>query len=632
METLDELRSLRLLIAEPGPQGVLRPVLERAGFHRTDAVASLIALSSRLQQVLRHREHDVALALVPESLWRQADEPQATEILQLADQGEVGLILVYERETDEHQLTLAREAGFVDALHGGQEPARLLERLALALSLRQERVRRRQREEHLEGELSERRVMEARLQFIAFHDELTGLYNRRRLRQALEVALLQCESFRRPCALLLLDLDRFKLVNDLEGNEVGDRLLVELSRLLVRLAQPGDAVARIGSDEFVLLLERCDEKEALRRADELRRELENYRFSCNNRYYRTCASIGVSVAAPNGETLSPGEMLSRADQACYLAKQGGRNRIHLYRGDDPQLVHLRSDFAWAPKIRDALEHGRLFFHYQPVVRIMDGEISHYEMLIRMRGADGQIHGPSEFIPAAERNGLIHEIDLWVVDQAIDFLASLPPEQNQLSVSVNLSAHAFSNRRLLSLLTSKLELHWVSPTRLVFEITETAAVENFEQGREMVARLRALGCRFALDDFGAGFSTFQYLKKFPVDYLKLDGSFIVNLRKDPIDQELVRHMISVGHSLGKKIVAEFIEDAETYRLLRGLGIDYAQGHYLGEAAPELVDRSALPPEVRREAVLMPAEAPPRSLNPPRASAAGAKRVPRRVVKP
>lgn len=602
METLDELRSLRLLVADadPIPREGLRQNLQRAGFRRVEIAGSLSALTQRLQQAVRYRERDLALALVAQELWRAAPAAEAAQLLLLAGECNATLMLTHGGVSDAELLDCARAGGFVDLVHAATPPGQLMERTALALSLRQERVRRRERETHLEGELSERRVMETRLQFIAFHDELTGLYNRRRLKRALEVALLQGQSFDRPCSLLLLDLDRFKLVNDLEGNEVGDRLLVELSRLLVRFANPGDSVARIGSDEFALLLERCDENEALQRADALRRELERFRFSCNHRYYRTCASIGVTTAHAGELPLQPGEMLSRADQACYLAKQGGRNRIHLYKADDPQLLHLRSDFAWAPRIRDALEQGRLFFHYQPVVRIADGEISHYEMLIRLRGVDGRVHGPNEFIPAAERNGLIHEIDLWVVDQAVDFLAALPPERSELSVNVNLSTYAFSNRRLLSLLASKLELCWVSPSRLVFEITETAAVENFEQSREMVARLRALGCRFALDDFGAGFSTFQYLKKFPVDYLKLDGSFIVNLRNDPVDQELVQHMVAVGHSLGKKIVAEFIEDAETYRMLRAFGVDYAQGHYLGRAQERLIDGEALPAEVRRQA--------------------------------
>lgn len=598
METLDALRALKVVLAEPDAQrsGALCARLQQLKFPALESLGGMAELTERLQRAVRYRERELGLVLVAAGSWSRAGQAQRARVLGLAAECDAVLGLISAAGGSERAVAAARAGGFALSLSGSEAPQQLLQLLGLALDVRQERRLRREREQHLEGQLSEGRVMEARLHFIAYHDELTGLFNRRRLRQALDLALLRGAEFGHPCSLLLIDLDRFKLVNDLEGHEVGDQVLVELSRLLCRAAGEDDVVARIGSDEFVLLLERCGPEAALQRAESLRRQLEEYRFTSPQRQYRTCVSIGVASAEAQAG-VDAGEMLARADQACYIAKQNGRNRIHQYRGSDPQLVHLRSDFSWAPRIREALEGGRLFFHYQPVVRLRDGTISHYEMLLRLRDREGRVHGPGEFIPAAERTGLIHEIDLWVVDQAVDFLAELPAEQHDLSVTVNLSAHAFNNRRLLDLLSRKLELSWVSPTRLVFEITETAAISNLEQGRELVARLRALGCRFALDDFGAGFSTFHYLKQFPVDYLKLDGSFIVNLRRDAVDQALVQHMISVGHSLGKEIVAEFVEDAPTLNLLRDMGVDYVQGHYLGRAAPRLLRPEELPPEVR-----------------------------------
>lgn len=602
MQPLHDLREMRILLAdrEPGRIQAMRKVLSDASFGRLEAIDSLEGLLTVLRDTFRFPERAPAIVLLSDSLMRPDDTEGCQSLCALAEEAHLPVVLVHSQQEplDSQSLLRLRAAGVLDVVSWPQPGNDLPHRMLLFLSIKQERDLRRQREMDLEAELAERRVMETRLQHMAYHDELTGLWNRRRLKQALEISVMHAASFGQACAVLLIDLDRFKLVNDLEGYDAGDRMLMEVSRVVRGSAAPQDTVARIGSDEFAILFNNCAERDAVERAEKLRSELDAYRFRYGSRAYRACASVGIATVPGGAEGLNEAEVLARADQACYVAKQHGRNQVHLYRETDPELEHLRTDFRWAPRIREALEKDLFFFHYQPVVRVMDGEITHYELLLRMHGQGGEVHLPGRFIPVAERTGLIHQVDLWVVDRAIDFLASLPAEQSRLCVSVNLSGYAFKNDALFSLLARKLELSWVSPTRLVFEITETAAIDNLDQSREMVARLRALGCRFALDDFGSGFSTFNYLKHFPVDYLKLDGSFIVNMAQDPTDQELVRHMISIAHSLGKKTIAEFVENPETYRMLRRFGVDYVQGHYLGRAEKTLTSLEKLPGEVTR----------------------------------
>ncbi|MBQ0790128.1 MAG: EAL domain-containing protein, partial [Cycloclasticus sp.] len=273
--------------------------------------------------------------------------------------------------------------------------------------------------------------------------------------------------------------------------------------------------------------------------------------------------------------------------ACYSAKTLGRNRVSLFEGEDENLVTLRNDAKWVPHIRRALSEDLFQLVFQPVVKVSDGHVSHYETLIRMVGDSGELLTPEQFIPVAERMGLINHIDLWVVSHIIDYIAALPKAKEEVCFTVNLSSHALQGDYLLPVLKKKLETSWISPSRLTFEITETAAVTNFEKTRLMVSKIRALGCRFALDDFGAGFSSFNYIKNFPVDYLKIDGQFTQNLVVDSADQVLVKSMIDVAHSLGKKAIAEYVSNAEIFRILKEFGVDYVQGYLVGKAEVDLL---------------------------------------------
>ncbi|HKJ95681.1 MAG TPA: EAL domain-containing protein, partial [Gammaproteobacteria bacterium] len=501
MHGVDEFEKQSVLVVDThaGSAFALSSTLQAAGVEDIEAVQTLSGVRDRLN---RGDDRDVSALILSDRILCGARDQVFRATMDMARTRGVAFVLW--RTSDVAFDTGAFERSFdcriVEQLDESMDSASMAGKLTALLAVQRERRRAVRREAELERELAELRVMETRLQHLVYHDELTGLWNRRRLKETLEVSVLRAANLHRPCSLLLIDMDRFKLVNDLEGYDAGDRMLVEMSRLLRRHIGPADTVARIGSDEFAMLLDNCGRDEAMERAGKLRSEFESYRFYYRERCYRTCVTIGVAVMPPGERRVSTSELMAQADQACFVGKQHGRNRVHCYSDHDPELERLRLDHAWAPRIREALENDRLFFCFQPIVRMLDGAVTHYECLLRLRDRDGKVHLPGEFIPVAERTGLIHHLDMWVVDRALDVLANLPSECAGASVSINLSGHAFRNWDLLELLQRRLEMCWVSPTRLVVEITETAAIENMVRGREIVARLRALGVRFALDDF------------------------------------------------------------------------------------------------------------------------------------
>ncbi|MDO9372442.1 MAG: EAL domain-containing protein [Gammaproteobacteria bacterium] len=478
------------------------------------------------------------------------------------------------------------EAGATDIWPVMDKGPGLAHCLTLTLLLKLERDLCKQRDQQLKHERTERKAVEARLQYLVAHDELTGLYNRRRLEQMLELALINAQHNQRASALLYLDMDQFRLVNDVAGHTAGDRLLVEVTQILRRHIKPTDILARIGADEFLLLVEGLNTEQALEQAEALRHAVDGFMFETSVKTYHVSLSIGIALIEPH-ETITVDEALARADQACYVAKTLGRNRIHFFSRDDSVMHLLQSDAYWAPKIRHALAHDMLCLVFQPVISANDGVVRHYEALVRLVGDDGELITPNFFIPVAERTGLIHEIDLWVVKHAIHMLASLAVHQSDLVININLSTQVLQHAALLPLVRDTLQATGVEARRITFEITETAAIASLTQTRKMIDQLRALGCCFALDDFGAGFNSYNYLKHFPVDYLKIDGTFITNLISDPVDQALVRSMIAIAHTLGKKTVAEFVENAETLALLKDYRIDYAQGYHLGRPERHLL---------------------------------------------
>ncbi len=475
-------------------------------------------------------------------------------------------------------------AGAIDIVFKPVQRLELIPRVISSLLLKSERDLRKNHKMELENELAERKVIEARLQYLVSHDELTGLCNRRRLEQALETAVFHARRKHYTSTLLYIDLDQFKVINDTEGHTTGDRFLMSIANELRREIHKEDILARISSDEYAILIENTTEEAALRTAETLRRVIDEYRFSANDKEYHIGASIGIAMIKPE-EELTASEILARSAQACFEAKTHGRNMVHMFSHDDVETHIIRNAVNWVPKIRDAIENDRLCMYYQPVVDVESSRICGHEALIRMHGHDGQIITPEKFIPIAERMGLIRDIDFWVINHVIDVLSRLPEAYGDQKININLSMFAFQDPALLPLVCNKLAATGVSASRITFEITETAAVSNYAHTRRMIKQLRKLGCCFALDDFGTGFSSFNYIKQFPVDYLKIDGCFIRNLIHDKVDQRLVRSMIDVAKTLNKKIVAEFVENKEVLGLLKEYGIDMAQGYYIAPPGPE-----------------------------------------------
>ena len=474
---------------------------------------------------------------------------------------------------------LGNDDGFVYFLNLPLNINELLMVVQFQLAFKQERCLRLEQEEVLMTELAERKVIDAKLKYLVAHDELTGLLNRQNFEQHLKIILQRNDRLFLSGVLLYIDIDRFSLINELEGYDVGDRLLVELVAVIRIFVDKTNCFTRIGSDDFCLYLEKQTITQSQQFAETIRQAVENFRFFVGDSVYNPTVSIGMASVSVDKDN-HPSALISHARQACRIAKENGRNRVWEYNASDSGVLERQHDVYWAPLIRNALIDAQFFLLFQPVVDLRYQRISHYEVLLRMQGKKGTV-SPAVFIPVAERMGLIRNVDLWVVENAIDYLAALPTFMSQVCLAINLSSTAFQDMSLLMALKNKLKLTWIDPSRLIFEITETAAVENFEQSRNMILKIRALGCKFALDDFGAGFCSFNYLKKFPVDYIKIDGQFIHNLIDDETDQVLVRSIVEVANKLGKKTIAEFVENAETVDKLLELGVDFAQGYVFGK---------------------------------------------------
>lgn len=461
------------------------------------------------------------------------------------------------------------------------------------LAMKYERFLRHKQEERLINELAERKVVDSKLKYLVAHDELTGLFNRNNFERQLRLILNRGRDLRQESALLFIDVDRFSMINELEGFEVGDRLLVELVVMIRKFVSPSILFARIGSDEFCLFIENKTEAQALGYAEKIKKAVEEFRFFTGEVCYSISISIGITTLNASSAVYHPSELILQARQACNTAKENGRNLIWQFNENDVAVQERRRDIFWVPLIKKALMDKELFLVYQPVVDINSGEISHFEALIRMKDEEGAVISPAQFIPVAERMGLIHNIDLWVCETAIDFLAALPAGMEHVSLAINLSSTAFQDAALLPTIKDKLELTWVDAKRLTFEITETAAVENFEKTRHMIDKIRALGCKFALDDFGAGFCSFNYLKSFPVDYVKIDGQFIQNLILDETDQILVKSMAEIAKQLGKKTIAEYVETPSVMKKLQEIGIDLGQGYLFGKPTSDIMKVSRIP---------------------------------------
>jgi diguanylate cyclase (GGDEF)-like protein/PAS domain S-box-containing protein len=433
-------------------------------------------------------------------------------------------------------------------------------------------------------DISERRRFEAQLHYLADHDPLTGLHNRRAFEAELERVVEESRETGSCGALLALDLDGFKVVNDRFGHAIGDELVAQIGGLLRQSVRESDFVSRIGGDEFAIILHDCGTAEAIATAEKV---LDAVRTRGTVVTAQATAhvttSVGIAVYGPGSDT-SGAELAVEADIAMYDAKADGRNGHAVYAPDGRSRVELSQRDSWFSRLRRALDDDRFELFAQRIVPISGAGLDRYELLLRLRDDAGELILPGAFIFNAERFDLIGEIDRWVLGQAIRLLNTHHEAGNDLSLSVNLSGHTMNDLSLAGDLADLLKQHPIPPGRLVVEVTETAAIVNMERARELAQELRKLGCLFALDDFGAGFASFYYLKHLEFDYLKIDGEFITKLVSTEVDRLVVRAVVDIARGLGTQTVAEFVGDDETVVLLRELGVDYAQGYHLGMPAP------------------------------------------------
>jgi diguanylate cyclase (GGDEF)-like protein/PAS domain S-box-containing protein len=439
-------------------------------------------------------------------------------------------------------------------------------------------------------DVSESRELNRRLSYHASHDVLTGLVNRREFETRLERALKSAKARETSYALCYIDLDQFKIVNDTCGHSAGDALLGQVGALLKSKVRWRDTLARLGGDEFGVLLESCSLEEALRTAESLREAIRNFRYTWEDRSFRLGCSIGVVPITAENEDVAT--VLSAADSACGAAKESGRNRVHCFEENDIDLMRRRREMQWAARINNALEESRFELFRMTILPLQQEDAGeHFELLLRMRDESGKIVAPDQFIAAAERYGITPSIDRWVIDSAFRWLVSEADERRRLSMcSINLSGQSLGDDKFLPYVIEQFHRSGIDGSKICFEITETAAIANFSQASRFIQALKELGCKFALDDFGTGLSSFGYLKHFPVDFLKIDGSFVKGVLHDPIDREMVRSINEIGHLTGKKTIAEWAENAEIIEVLRGLGVDYAQGY--GVSQPQKVQRAAI----------------------------------------
>ncbi|PVV05818.1 MAG: hypothetical protein B6D77_17800 [gamma proteobacterium symbiont of Ctena orbiculata] len=450
-------------------------------------------------------------------------------------------------------------------------------------------------------DISERKLLEEELRWQASHDALTKLYNRRYFEEQLNHEVERLKRSNETSALLYIDLDRFKYINDTAGHAAGDRLLVEISQQLKQRLRQTDLLARLGGDEFAIILCNACKNSVGKVADEYREMLDNYMFIYNGKQYKVNVTIGIALIDKESESAS--EILANADIACHIAKGEGRNRTHLFISESDSKKAMDLDLGWSSRLHNALVENHLILHYQPIIPIahippemlLENEGPIYDRLLPFIPQEEQINElllrlddpvwgvvfPGAFLPTAERFNMMDKIDYWVVNAALKKLGLLQKSGYLGVFTINLSGQTITNEQLIGDIEELVVKSEIDPSKVIFEITETSAVSNLVSANEMITRLKALGCRFALDDFGSGFSSFSHLKNLPVDFIKIDGLFVRGVATDPSDRAIVHSINDIARSLGKYTIAEYVEDAAILRFLFESGVDYVQGHFLSK---------------------------------------------------
>jgi diguanylate cyclase (GGDEF)-like protein/PAS domain S-box-containing protein len=433
-------------------------------------------------------------------------------------------------------------------------------------------------------DITERKRFEGQLQYLADHDSLTGLFNRRRFEEELARELAVAERYSTHCSVLAIDLDNFKYINDSLGHSTGDELISRVGEALRSRLRRTDVLARLGGDEFAVILPRADQVDAARTAEALLEAVASVDLqSLSGRGGRVTASIGISVYE-SGSTLTAEELLVEADIAMYDAKEAGRGRATLYDRAEDREERMQARITWADRIREALANDRFVLHAQEIRSLCGDSVPRYELLVRMLSEDGDLIPPGSFLYVAERFDLVQEIDCWVLGKAVQLLADQQAAGRELILSVNLSAKSITDPEVPGTIAALLEEHGADGRGLCLEVTETAAIVNVDRAKQFAQAVAELGCELSLDDFGAGFASFYYLKHLTFDVLKIDGEFVRDLTTSATNQLVVKSVVDIAGGLGKRTVAEFVGDQETLELLRGMGVDFAQGFHIGKPQP------------------------------------------------
>ena len=431
-------------------------------------------------------------------------------------------------------------------------------------------------------DMTEETRLSNELTYQANHDVLTGLINRREFEKRIHEAWRIAHTGVDMHILCFIDLDQFKVINDSCGHVAGDEMLRQVALVLKQSMRKGDSVARLGGDEFGILMQHCSLKNGVDVIESLRKQIESFQFIWDDNRFKVAASIGlVQIDAASSGVV---ELLKQADTACFVAKEEGRNRINIYSSDDEAISQRRGEMQWLNRIQSAIDENRLLLNTQPIVPINHDEHGiHVELLVRLITEQGEIVQPGSFLPAAERYGISPQIDRWVVNHVFEWMSSNSEfvVSNINTIAINLSGLTMSDDIFLEDLVDAIFKYDIPAEKLCFEITETALVANLSKARKFIQALRRLGCKFSLDDFGSGLSSFAYLKNLQVDYLKIDGMFVRDIMKDPVDYALVKSIHEMGKVMGKKTIAEFVENKNILEKVKEIGVDYAQGYGVGE---------------------------------------------------
>ena len=430
-------------------------------------------------------------------------------------------------------------------------------------------------------DISNHNLSDEKTQKMSSFDLLTGLINRKKFQEEFAVELASAKRYGYSVALFYLDLDQFKSINDNKDHEVGDYLLQQVANVLKDAMRSTDLLCRIGGDEFTLIMPHAQIQGIHQNANKINQMLQSSVFSYKGANYRISTSIGIAIFPQHGLTVN--ELFTNADLALYQAKAAGSSTYHIFSPDHDYETKLNQLLYWQEILENAIAQDKFVLFYQPVVSIKNNEINHFECLIRLQKDDGTLILPSDFIGFAEELDLIGKIDRWVLKKAVLKLTEYHRQGKRYKLSINLSKAALDDAAIFEDICRLINVPEIEPSSIIFEITETAAVSNFSAAESLITQLKELGCLLALDDFGVGFSSIYYLKHFPVDYIKLDGSFISQIDKNDDDKVFVKAVTGLAHAFNKQIVAEFVESEDILNILKDFGIDYGQGNYLGKPA-------------------------------------------------